>query len=80
VKRMVASTRREEAESGLMTKGTGWRFLVLVEASGEEGRRAGEGRLRCGIFQGSGCAFYRTRRGAQAAGKGGGMASVMAVA
>jgi hypothetical protein len=28
--------------------------LAPMEASGEEGRRAGEGRLRCGMLQGGG--------------------------
>jgi hypothetical protein len=28
--------------------------LALMEASGEEGRRAGKGRLRCGMLRGGG--------------------------
>jgi hypothetical protein len=28
--------------------------LAPMEASGEEGRRAGEGRLRCGMLRGGG--------------------------
>jgi hypothetical protein len=40
--------------------------LAPLEASGEEGRRAGEGRLRCGMLWGWRCPFIRAGRGAQA--------------
>jgi hypothetical protein len=40
--------------------------LAPMEASGEERRRAGEGRLRCGILQGWRCPFIGAGRGAEA--------------
>jgi hypothetical protein len=40
--------------------------LAPMEASGEEGRRAGEGRVRCGMLRGWRCPFIGTRRGARA--------------
>jgi hypothetical protein len=43
VKLMVTSARCEEAESRLVMKVSGRWCLALVEASGEEGRRACEG-------------------------------------
>jgi hypothetical protein len=68
VKLMVALARCEEVESRLTTVGSGQWRLVLVEASKEEGRRAGEGWLRCGMLQGSRCPFIGAGRGAQAVG------------
>jgi hypothetical protein len=37
--------------------------LVPMEASGEEGRRAGEGRLRCGMLRGGGALLLRLGEG-----------------
>jgi hypothetical protein len=53
VRPFLASVRREEVESGLVTMRRGRRCLVLVEGNGERGRRSGEGRMRCGILRGS---------------------------
>jgi hypothetical protein len=61
---MAASARHEGAKNRLVTKQSRWRCLALLEASGEERRRAGEGRLRCGMLQGWRCAFYRAGKGA----------------
>jgi hypothetical protein len=73
---MEALVRREEAESGLLMKGSVRQCLASVEASGEEGRRADEGWLRCGMFQGRVSPFIGPGVGAEAVGKGGGMAGV----
>jgi hypothetical protein len=40
--------------------------LALMKASGEEGRRAGEEQLRCGMLRGWRCPFIGAGRGAQA--------------
>jgi hypothetical protein len=47
--------------------------VALMEASGEEGRRAGEGRLRCGMLQGWRCPFIGPEEGCRG-GEGGVMA------
>jgi hypothetical protein len=62
-KLMATSTSHEGAENGLTTKGSGWWCMAMMEASREEGRRAGEGRLRSRMLQGWRCAFYRAGRG-----------------
>jgi hypothetical protein len=64
VKLMVTSARCEEVESRLMMKVSGRWCLALVEASGEEGRRAYEGQLRCGLLREWRCPFIGTGRGA----------------
>jgi hypothetical protein len=50
---ILASTRREEPEGGLVMMRRGWRCLVLVEGNGERGGSSGEGRMRCGMLRGS---------------------------
>jgi hypothetical protein len=45
--------------------------LAPMEASGEDVRRAGEGRLRCGMLRGWRCPFIGAGRGARAVGRGG---------
>jgi hypothetical protein len=67
---MAASSRHEGAENGLVTKQSGWRCLALLEASGEERRRAGEGRLRCGMLQGGGAPFIGPGEGHGGSGNG----------
>jgi hypothetical protein len=58
-----------QARGGQERAGDGEKRAVVLapmEASGEEGRRAGEGRLRCGMLWGWRCPFIGARRGAQA--------------
>jgi hypothetical protein len=51
---MAELVRREEVKNGLTMNGSGRRCLAPVGASREGGRRADEGRLRCGIHWGWG--------------------------
>jgi hypothetical protein len=70
-KPMVVSTRHREAEDELTMKGSRRWCLAPLEASEEEGRRAGERRLRCGTLHGWRCPFIGASRGVHAAGIGG---------
>jgi hypothetical protein len=67
---MAASARHEGAENGLVTKQSGWRCLALLVASGEERRRVGEGRLRCGMLRGGGAPFIGSGEGHRGSGNG----------
>jgi hypothetical protein len=57
-----------EAREGQEQAGGGEKWaavLAPMEVSGEEWRRAGEGRLRCGMLRGWRCPFIGAGRGAQ---------------
>jgi hypothetical protein len=70
-----------EARGGQEWAGDGEKraaVLAPMEASGEEERRAGEGRLRCGMLQGGEVPFYRGWERGSGGGKGGGISGVIA--
>jgi hypothetical protein len=70
-KLVVVSMRHREAKDEVATKGSGRWCLAPVEASEEEGGRAGERRLSCGMLRGWRCPFIGVGRGAQVAWRGG---------
>jgi hypothetical protein len=45
--------RHEEVEGRLATMRRGRWHLLPMEGNGERGRSSGEGRMRCGLLQGS---------------------------